>query len=42
MEEAKARTWASPLSEEERSRRFRYSKDGRELSKRYFGRVKLE
>jgi hypothetical protein len=42
VDEAKARTWASPLREEERSRRFRYSKDGMELSNRYFGKVRLE
>jgi hypothetical protein len=42
VEDARARTWASPLREEERSRRFRYSKDGSELSNLYYGRVKLE
>jgi hypothetical protein len=42
VEDAKARTYESPLREEERSRRFRYSKDGSELSNKYFGRVQLE
>jgi hypothetical protein len=41
VEDERARTWASPLREEERSSRLRYSKDGSEFSNLYSGRVKL-